>query len=176
VSGHCLLVLGGTRSGKSRYAEEAALRLGGERVTYVATARSGEPGLDARIAAHRLRRPRAWETIEAGLDLAAAVASAPAGRVLLVDSLTLWVASVLEADETGGAATHRWADAARAIGERDAPTVIVSDEVGLGLVPVSELGRRFRDELGTLNQAVAAFADEVVLVVAGLPLTLRARP
>ena len=101
------------------------------------------------------------------------VAAAPAGHVLLVDSLTLWVASVLEADE---AAADRWAAAARTIGERDAAAVIVSDEVGLGLVPATELGRRFRDELGTLNQAVAAFADEVVLVVAGLPLTLRARP
>ena len=172
MSGHRLLVLGGTRSGKSRYAEDAALRLGGERVTYLATARTGEPGLDARIAAHRLRRPPAWETVEAGLDLAAAVAAAPPGRTLLLDSLTLWVGSVLEAGE---GAADRWASATLAIEERDAPVILVSDEVGLGLVPVSELGRRFRDELGTLNQAAAAFADEVVLVVAGLPLTLRGR-
>ncbi len=173
MSGHRLLVLGGTRSGKSRYAEEAALRFGGERVTYLATARTGEPGLDARIAAHRLRRPPAWGTIEAGSDLATAVSAAPAGHVLLVDSLTLWVGTLLESDE---GVAKRWVAAARAIGERDAPVVLVSDEVGLGLVPASELGRRFRDELGTLNQAAAAFADEVVLVVAGFPLTLRGRP
>lgn len=173
MSRHCLLVLGGTRSGKSRHAEEVAHRLGGERVTYLATARTGERGLDARIAAHRLRRPSGWSTVEVGPDLAAAVAAAPTGHVLLVDSLTLWVGTLLESD---GDTAQRWVAAARAIGERDAPVVLVSDEVGLGLVPASEVGRRFRDELGTLNQAAAAFADEVVLVVAGIPLTLRGHP
>ncbi len=170
---HRLLVLGGTRSGKSRYAEDAARRLGGDRVAYLATARPGDPEMEARIAAHRRRRPAAWSTLEVGLDLAATVASAPAGHGLLVDSLSLWVATLLEAGEPVGA---RWAEAEAAIGERDAPVILVSDEVGLGLVPASALGRRFRDELGALNQEVAAFADEVVLVVAGLPLTLRARP
>ncbi len=170
---HRLLVLGGTRSGKSRHAEDAARRLGGERVAYLATARAGDPEMDVRIAAHRVRRPVAWTTLEVGLDLAAAVGSAPAGHALLIDSLTLWVAALLEAGESVGA---RWAEAALAIAQCDAPVILVSDEVGLGLVPASPLGRRFRDELGALNQEVAAFANEVVLLVAGLPLTLRARP
>lgn len=170
---HRLFVLGGTRSGKSRYAEDAARRLGGERVAYLATARPGDPEMEARIAAHRRRRPVAWATLEVGLDLAAAVGSAPAGHALLVDSLALWVAALLEA---GQPVAGRWAEAATAIGEREAPVILVSDEVGLGLVPASALGRSFRDELGTLNQEVAAFADHVVLVVAGLPLSLRARP
>lgn len=167
---HRLLVLGGTRSGKSRYAEDAARRLGGKRVAYLATARSGDPEMDARIAAHRRRRPATWSTLEVGLDLAAAVAAAPAEHALLVDSLTLWVATLLEAGEPVGG---RWSGAEAAIGKRDGPVILVSDEVGLGLVPASALGRRFRDELGTLNQEVAAFTDEVVLVVAGFALTLR---
>ena len=170
---HRLFVLGGTRSGKSRYAEDAARRLGGERVAYLATARPGDPEMEVRIAAHRRRRPVAWTTLEVGLDLAAAVEAVPAGHALLVDSLALWVAALIEAGE---AAADHWTAVATAMGERDAPVILVSDEVGLGLVPASALGRRFRDELGTLNQEVATFADEVVLVVAGLPLSLRARP
>jgi adenosylcobinamide kinase/adenosylcobinamide-phosphate guanylyltransferase len=172
MSGHRLVVLGGTRSGKSRYAEEAALRLGSDRVTYLATARTGEPELDVRIAAHRLRRPPAWETIEVEVDLAAAIVAAAPGQTLLLDSLTLWVGTLVEARQR---AADRWAPAALAIGKRSAPVILVSDEVGLGMVPATELGRRFCDELGSLNQAVAAFADEVVVVVAGLPLTLRGR-
>lgn len=169
---HRLFVLGGTRSGKSHYAETAARLLGGDRVAYLATARPGDPEMDARIAAHRRRRPAAWSTLEVGLDLAAAVEAVPAGHALLVDSLSLWLAALLEAGE---AVAERWSATAAAISEREAAVIVVSDEVGLGLVPASALGRRFRDELGALNQEVAAFADEVVLVVAGLALTLRAR-
>lgn len=169
---HRLLVLGGTRSGKSRYAQEAARRWGGGLAVYLATARPGDPELDARIAAHRRDRPAAWPTLEVGLDLAEAIAVAPAGHALLVDSLTLWVAALTDA---GDPVAERWAAAAGALAQRTEPVVLVSDEVGLGLVPSSAVGRRFRDELGTLNQLVAAFADEVVFVVAGIPLSLKDR-
>lgn len=165
-----LFVLGGARSGKSRYALEAAWRLGGERVSFLATARSGDPELDARIAAHRRQRPAAWRTVEVDLDLAAAVVAGLADHCLLVDSLTLWVASILDTDE---ALEGRWTAAQAALAAHRSSVVLVSDEVGLGVVPATALGRRFRDELGWLNQQVAAVADEVVLLVAGLPIPLR---
>lgn len=168
-----LFVLGGARSGKSRYALEAARRLGAERVSFLATARSGDPELDARIAAHRRQRPAAWRTVEVELDLAAAVAAGPADHCLLIDSLSLWVASLLEADET---LADRWAAAQASLAAHRSNVVLVSDEVGLGVVPASPLGRRFRDELGWLNQQVAVVADEVVLLVAGLPVWLRRGP
>jgi adenosylcobinamide kinase/adenosylcobinamide-phosphate guanylyltransferase len=168
-----LFVLGGARSGKSRYALEAARRLGGERVSYLATARTGDPELDARIAAHRRQRPAAWRTVEVDVDLAGAVAAGPADHCLLIDSLTLWVASLLDADEP---LAERWAAAQAPLAAHRSSVVLVSDEVGLGVVPASPLGRRFRDELGWLNQQAAAVSDEVVLLVAGLPVSLQRAP
>lgn len=165
-----LLVLGGARSGKSRYGVEAARKLGGERVSFLATARLGDPELNARIAAHRRERPGAWHTIEVDLDLADAIAAVPPDHCVLVDSLTLWVAALLNADD---ALADRWAAAATSLAAHRSSVVLVSDEVGLGVVPASPLGRRFRDELGWLNQQVAAVADEVVLLIAGLPVPLR---
>jgi adenosyl cobinamide kinase/adenosyl cobinamide phosphate guanylyltransferase len=163
------LVLGGARSGKSAYAEQLAGRSGSP-VTYVATGPvpdGSDPEWAARVAAHRRRRPADWSTVEvgAGGDLAAAVAAA--GPVALVDALGTWVAGrQLDVDPRplcaaleARAANQQW-------------TVLVSDEVGLGVHPVSEVGRRFADVLGGLNQAVAAIADRVVLVVAGRPLDL----
>lgn len=158
------LVLGGARSGKSAVAE--GLAGGSPEVTYVATGVAHDPDMAARIDAHRCRRPARWRTVEAGTDLVGAVRRS-AGTVL-VDSLTTWVA---EADgfsvDAGGLC--------QALEERDGDTVVVSDEVGLGVHPSTEAGRRFRDALGLLNQAVAAAADEVLLVVAGRVLPLAAR-
>lgn len=168
--GELAFVLGGTRSGKSRFALARAAALGGDRVTFVATARPGDPELDARIADHRRVRPPAWRTIEAEADLARAIADADASDVVLVDSLTLWVAWCLERGVDVNAA---WQAASAELAARATPSVIVSDEVGLGIVPLTELGRRFRDEIGVLHQQVAANADLVVLLVAGLPVTLK---
>lgn len=165
-----LFVLGGTRSGKSAYALARARELGGEDVTFVATALPGDGELDERIALHRRARPAAWDTLEASGDLAAAIARARPAHVLLVDSLTLW------ASASGGAASSldgAWDEVAAALSRRERPVVLVSDEIGMGIVPVTPAGRRFRDELGRLNQRAAAFADEVVLMVAGLPLRLK---
>ena len=164
-----VLVLGGTRSGKSDVAERRATALAaqsGANVTYVATAIDGDDAdLSARIDAHRQRRPRRWGTIEAGPNLAGALRDAAPDHVVLVDSLGPWVAAQLDGD----AAVEPVLAALRA---RLAPVVIVSDEVGLGVHPSTEQGRRFRDVLGDVNRAVAEVADEVMLVVAGRVLPL----
>lgn len=156
------LVLGGARSGKSAVAER---RAGTGPVTYVATgdAAPGDVDMAARIAAHRDRRPASWTTVEAD-DVAAAVDGAKRGTVL-VDSLTTWVARApgFSVDVEG---------LCRALSARAGDVVLVSDEVGLGVHPSTEAGRAFRDALGLVNQAVAATADEVVLVVAGRVLAL----
>ena len=157
------LVLGGARSGKSEVAERIAARLAGP-VTYLATLVPGsDPDLATRIEAHRTRRPAGWRTVEAGAELPAVLRSLP-GPVL-VDALGPWVAAspgmIVEAGALCAALTERGAD-----------TVVVSEEVGLGVHPATEDGRRFRDALGTLNQAVAAVADEVLFVVAGRILPL----
>jgi adenosyl cobinamide kinase/adenosyl cobinamide phosphate guanylyltransferase len=158
------LILGGARSGKSAFAERMAARLPGP-VTYVATAIVSEHDADmaGRVAAHQARRPPEWRTVEALGDLAGTVAALEG--TVLIDSLGTW---------TAGAEDFRPDTDAlcRALQDRRGDTVIVSDEVGLGVHPSSEAGRRFRDALGTINQAVAAVADEVVLVVAGRPLSL----
>ncbi|TME91902.1 MAG: bifunctional adenosylcobinamide kinase/adenosylcobinamide-phosphate guanylyltransferase [Chloroflexi bacterium] len=166
------LVLGGTASGKSAFALERARTLGGDRVTFVATAWPGDPELDVRIAAHRRRRPQAWQTLDAEREIAVTLAAAVGDHVLLLDSLTLWVAASLEDGADPGAA---WERAAAALRRRDAPVIVVSDEVGHGLVPASAGGRRFRDELGRINQAVAKEAETVTLIVAGVALALKAR-
>jgi len=154
------LVLGGTRSGKSEVAERLAMALP-QPVTYVATGVGGDPDMAARIAAHRLRRPAEWSTVET-VDLVEAVERLQGS--LLVDALGTWVAADMEAAD--GAAL------AAALSARSGDAVVVSDEVGLGVHPSSEIGRRFRDRLGEVNRAVADAADRVLLVVAGRTLEL----
>ncbi len=161
-----MLVLGGARSGKSAVAERQAADLaGGTAVTYLATAASGaDADLDARISRHRDRRPADWTTVEEADDLAGALLETVG--VALVDGLGPWLASkpLLVADIDGLCA---------ALVARTGDTVVVSDEVGLGVHPSTEVGRRFRDALGLANQAVAARADRVLLVVAGCVLSLK---
>ncbi len=158
------LVLGGARSGKSAFAEQLAGGLPGP-VTYIATALPDPDDADhaARIRAHRDRRDPAWTTREAGADLAGALGAA-AGSVL-VDSLGTWVAAH---DDAAVDVTALLA----ALEARAGDTIVVSEEVGLGVHPSSEAGRRFRDTLGTVNLAVADVADTVLLVVAGRALRL----
>jgi adenosylcobinamide kinase/adenosylcobinamide-phosphate guanylyltransferase len=165
-----IFVLGGNRSGKSRYARERAQAIGVERVSFIATARPGDPELDARIAAHRADRPSEWQTIEAEWDLPSAIGSAPSENVLLIDSLTLWVSLALEQSRS---VRDLWQTAQDALLMRRVPIVIVSDEVGLGIVPANAVARAFRDELGWLHQGVAAWADEVVFMVAGIATRLK---
>ncbi len=162
------LVLGGTRSGKSDVAEALVTDLAasqGSAVTYVATARSERADADfvARIEAHRVRRPADWATVEAGDDLAGVVAGLDG--IVLVDSLATWVAGVADFACDVDALVA-------ALQERGGHTVLVSDEVGLGVHPPTEMGRMFADALGALNRRVAAVAAEAVFVVAGRVIRL----
>ena len=162
------LVLGGARSGKSLIAERIATRLPSP-VTYIATATATDDDMAARIAAHRARRPSVWTTVEVGEhgDLVGYLQSA-AGTVLL-DSLGTWLAA--QNLEPGSVVGEKLAHALTA---RDGDTVVVSEEVGLSVHPPTEVGRRFVDALGLLNQAVAVVADDVLLAVAGRAMKLEA--
>jgi adenosylcobinamide kinase/adenosylcobinamide-phosphate guanylyltransferase len=165
-----LLVLGGARSGKSRYAQDTAER-SGKRLVYIATADAGDVEMAARIAAHRAARGPAWRTIEASLCLAEALHGAVApDAVVLVDCLTLWLSNLMLAGRDVKAESRRL-DAL--IGSVAGSVIFVSNEVGNGIVPENDLARRFRDAQGQLNQSVAAACDAVVLVAAGLPLSLK---
>jgi adenosylcobinamide kinase / adenosylcobinamide-phosphate guanylyltransferase len=165
------LVLGGARSGKSGYAERLARDSGLSRV-YVATAEPFDDEMTARIALHRAGRERdGWRTIEEPVGLPAVIARETApGVVLLVDCLTLWLSNLMLA---GREVTAMQADLLASLRDTRGPVILVSNEVGMGLVPDTPLGRRFRDAQGRLNQAVAALAPRVVFVAAGLPLVLK---
>jgi adenosylcobinamide kinase/adenosylcobinamide-phosphate guanylyltransferase len=164
------LVLGGARSGKSRYAERL-VEGAGVAGTYCATAEAGDAEMAARIAEHRTRRGRFWRTVEAPLALAETIAAEAApDRPLLVDCLTLWLSNVLL---TGKALDREFGRLSAALREAAGPVVLVANEVGLGLVPETPLGREFRDAAGRLNQEMARLADRVVFIAAGLPLSLK---
>lgn len=164
------LVLGGARSGKSAFAESLVGRArGAGAVRYLATARPVDAEMAERIRRHRARRPEGWEVVEVGSDLAGVVAAAP-GPTLLLDGLTLWLATLLEA---GGDPMGPVEAALKAL-EAAPAWVVVSEEVGGGLVPVNALARRFRDLAGEVNQRVAAISDTVYLVTAGIPQRIKA--
>ncbi len=164
------LVLGGARSGKSRYAESLVTRCAPPWL-YLATAEALDDEMRARIAHHRSRRDPNWRTVEAPRDLPEALAAlASTGQPIVIDCLTLWLSNMLLAHADLDAAQDRFL---AALAEAPGPVVVVSNEVGLGIVPDTSLGREFRDAQGRLNQAVAAMANHVVLVAAGLPLVLK---
>jgi adenosyl cobinamide kinase/adenosyl cobinamide phosphate guanylyltransferase len=166
------LVLGGARSGKSRHAESLITACRPPWV-YVATAEPLDDEMRARIAEHRARRGADWRTIEAPRDLAGALDMNAAGGAVLVDCLTLWLSNLMLADADIEAESVRLETVLAAIA---GPVVLVSNEVGLGIVPDNALARRFRDAQGRLNQRIAARADRVVLMVAGLPLVVKGDP
>lgn len=162
------LVLGGARSGKSAYAQRRAAE-SGLPVTVIATATAGDDEMTARIARHRAARPADWRVVEEPRRLAAALrAEAAPGRCLVVDCLTLWLMNVIESEYA--AERQALLDALPALpGE----VLFVANEIGLGIVPLGEETRRFRDEAGRLNQALAAACERVTFVAAGLPLALK---
>lgn len=172
MSGTTLFVIGGARSGKSRYAQARAEAAGGDPV-FIATAEAFDDEMRERIARHRADRDARWTTVEAPRDLPAAI-DALSGRdaVVLVDCLTLWVSNLLLADADISRTGQQLCDT---IARFDGVLILVANEVGLGIVPDNALARRFRDAAGLLNQSVAAAAQEVVLLTAGLPLTLKPR-
>jgi len=164
------LVLGGARSGKSRFAETLAMSAGGKAI-YLATAEQRDAEMAARIAAHRARRGAAWTTVEEPVELVNRLLELSDGAApVLVDCLTLWLANLLEGRRDIGFEIERLL---AVLPQMKAPVVLVANEVGLGIVPDNALARSFRDQAGRLNQAVAASADRVVFMAAGLPLALK---
>ncbi|MEW6728125.1 MAG: bifunctional adenosylcobinamide kinase/adenosylcobinamide-phosphate guanylyltransferase [Pseudomonadota bacterium] len=166
------LILGGARSGKSALAERLAVE-SGLAVTYIATAEALDEEMRERIARHQAERPAGWKTLEAPRALAATLGSEAApGRCLVVDCLTLWLTNLMldpDPDRLEGERTALLEILPHAPGR----TILVANEVGLGIVPDNALARRFRDEAGRLNQAIATLCDHVIFVAAGLPLTLK---
>ena len=166
------LVLGGARSGKSRYALEQAAQSGG-RVAFLATARAVDGDMAARIARHRAERPAGWTTLEEPQDLVAACRrAATAHDLIIVDCATVWVANLMDRGDDDAAVLAAADDLAKLLRERVLSLLIVSNEVGEGVHPSTALGRRFRDLLGFVNQRLASAADRVTLMVAGLPLAV----
>jgi adenosylcobinamide kinase/adenosylcobinamide-phosphate guanylyltransferase len=168
--GELTFVLGGTRSGKSRFARDRALQLGGDRVTFIATALPGDRELDERIAAHRRDRPPAWRTVDVGSDLASTLSAVDRDDIILLDSVTLWLSARYESSAD---LADEWRRAADVLAERARPSIVVSDEIGLGVVPASAAARRFRDDLGSIHQRISARAATVVFCVAGVPLVVK---
>jgi len=164
------LVIGGQRSGKSRHAE-GLVAASGLTPVYLATAEAGDSEMAERIGRHRARRGAGWRLVEEPLDLAAALtAAAGSERMVLVECLTLWLANVMAAGRSADAETDRLVDA---LSRLHGPAVLVSNEVGAGIVPDNALARRYADHLGVLNQQVAAVAGQVILIAAGLPVVLK---
>ncbi|SIR92950.1 adenosylcobinamide kinase /adenosylcobinamide-phosphate guanylyltransferase [Aquipseudomonas alcaligenes] len=169
------LILGGARSGKSRLAERLATQ-SGLAVTYIATSQALDGEMSARIQHHRQRRPADWGLVEEPLELARALRdNAAPGRCLLVDCLTLWLTNLLMLDDDTRLAMQRDAFL-EALAELPGRIILVSNETGLGVVPLGELTRRYVDEAGWLHQAVAERAERVVFTVAGLPMLLKGEP
>lgn len=166
-----LFVIGGARSGKSRYAQSRVEALPGS-LAFIATAEPGDAEMAERIARHRADRGPRWTACDVPLDLPEEIARAQGSAgAILVDCLTLWLSNLMLHDADVAAATSKLCDAIR---ESRVPLALVANEVGGGIVPMNELARRYRDHAGWLSQRVAEVADEVVLVTAGLPLTLKA--
>lgn len=165
------LVLGGARSGKSGFAQKAAeTAAGAGRPVMIATGQAFDDEMAERIARHRADRDESWTTVEAPLELAAAIAALPADAVAVVDCLTLWLSNQMLAERDVEAAC---AELVATVAACPARLWLVSNEVGLGIVPETPLGRRFRDDAGRLNQRLAATVDEVYFVAAGLPLKMK---
>ncbi len=180
MSRQLTLILGGARSGKSSYAEQLAAAH--DEVLYAATAEAWDDEMRARIAAHRAQRPPAWRTVEAPRQIGAAIAAAltPATTCVLVDCITLLASNAILAlpegsdDVVASAALNAEIDRLLEVYARsNAAWLLVSNEVGLGIVPAYPLGRVYRDALGRANQRLAAAADRVLFMVAGLPLTVK---
>lgn len=183
--GKLVFVTGGARSGKSQFAEQLVTGMR-QPVIYLATMVPGDEELQERVAAHRRRRPSEWKTVEEALDVAAAIRRIDQHPVILLDCLSLWVSNALLAaiPDTDAASPATWVKAADLCAERaqdvlaqqrarSGAMVVVSNEVGMGIVPIGALARAYRDALGFVNQLFAGNADDAYLMVSGLPLRLK---
>lgn len=166
---HLTFLLGGARSGKSAYAEKLASGFPAP-LLYIATAQALDDEMKERISIHRSRRDERWRTIDAPLRLVEALAAAERGQPVLIDCLTLWLTNQMLAEHDIEAESGRLA---KALSRPKGPWFVVANEVGLGIVPDNALARRFRDAAGRLNQQVAAVADRVLFMVAGLPMQVK---
>jgi adenosylcobinamide kinase / adenosylcobinamide-phosphate guanylyltransferase len=180
MSAPLVVILGGTRSGKSRFGRDraAALSNGGP-VAYLATALPGDPELDARIGLHRRDRPAGWQTLEPTLELPGAVRALDEHATILLDGLTLWVSRLLpdgRVPDVFAIADGPIEELRRALADHAGPAIVVSDEIGLGLVPLDPLSRAFRDILGIAHQRLVADSDEAWFMVAGRAIALPAAP
>ena len=165
------LILGGARSGKTRYAlDQAQAAVGEGGLVMIATAQARDDEMAERIARHQAERDVRWRTVEAAFDLFGVIGALQPGETAVVDCLTLWLSNLMEQDADLPLAFAALIDATRVCPAR---LYLVSNEVGLGIVPDNALARRFRDEAGRLHQALAQAADRVVFVAAGLPMTLK---
>lgn len=169
------LILGGARSGKSRLAEQLTA-LSGERIAYLATtdARHNDQAMDERIEKHRRQRPNHWQTIEEPIELAAALQRTDDVDAILVDCLTLWLSNCMMQD--GDCWQQQRTALIEQLQQQPVPVIFVSNEVGLGVVPMGKLSRRFVDEAGLLHQQLAQLCDRVVFTAAGLPLVMKGPP
>jgi len=170
-----VVILGGTRSGKSRFGRDRAAELAdGGAVTYVATALPGDDELDRRVALHRADRPADWATIEPGRDLVAAIQEIEPGTTILLDGLTLWLSQLLDemTPDAMEVADGPVDDLRAALAAHHGPAIVVSDEIGLGAMPMQPLARAFGDLLGIAHQRLVDDADEAWFLVAGRPIRL----
>jgi adenosylcobinamide kinase / adenosylcobinamide-phosphate guanylyltransferase len=170
--GRLTLVLGGARSGKSRHAQVLAMATPPPWI-YIATAEALDDEMRERIAKHRSSRGDRWSTIEEPIELARALSQAPADAPLVVDCITLWLSNLMLGNHDAEAAVARFT---KSLDGRRAPTILVSSEVGAGIVPDTALGRAFRDQAGLINQHLAVIAHTVLFMVAGLAIPLKALP
>lgn len=163
-------IIGGARSGKSSYAESLARKSGSD-VIYIATAQAYDDEMQRRIQQHKNQRPGAWVTVEEPIEISDVIRNESAvNNCLLIDCLTLWVTNLLSADKDITDYKYRLVDA---IGRVKGDIILVSNETGMGVVPMGELTRRYCDEAGWLHQKIAALADQVVLMVAGIPVVIK---
>ncbi len=166
------LVLGGARSGKSRYAEQLALQ-SAKKVVYIATATAGDAEMQVRINQHQQQRPEDWQLIEEPLKLVQAIEGCGEQCCVLVDCLTLWLSNLLA--ESDSFAAEQIDELISCVERREGEVIFVSNEVGMGIVPMGELSRRFVDESGRLHQRLAAVCERVVLTVAGIPQVIKGK-
>jgi len=167
-------VLGGCRSGKSNYALQTAQRFPGDNKVFIATCIAHDDEMKLRVARHRQQRSRHWQTIEVPIHLPEAIVEAGGqAGVLLVDCLTLWINNLLMDNHDSEQILNQVQILTRAVATAACPVILVSNEVGTGIVPENKLARLYRDLVGSANQAVAGCADQVVWVVAGIPVTIK---
>ncbi len=169
MKGASTLVLGGARSGKSVYAEKL-LENSGKAMVYIATGEAGDEEMSTRIALHQTRRGQDWETVEAPVDVCAALAQVSSGGIILLDCVTLWVSNLMAAQRDVEAEVQEFC---AMLGRLQNDLVVVSNEVGLGIVPDNALARQFRDEAGRANQMIADACDTVVFVAAGQAMVMK---